>query len=123
MANGGPNTNGCQFFITLDDLNEIDGQYVAFGRVIDGMFAIRWRHRRNGPPKRELQSAARNSSSKCGMRSGVRLFSKRHFTIRGLLRDSNADVVSPTAELKVRRKIALFDVSSNCLFSEKCDLN
>jgi peptidyl-prolyl isomerase H (cyclophilin H) len=41
MANSGPNSNGCQFFITLDDVSEIDGQYVAFGRVVDGMFAIR----------------------------------------------------------------------------------
>jgi peptidyl-prolyl isomerase H (cyclophilin H) len=41
LANSGPNTNGCQFFITLDELTEIDGQYVAFGRVVAGMFVVR----------------------------------------------------------------------------------
>lgn len=41
MANSGPNTNGCQFFISLNDAEELNDKYVAFGRVIDGMFVIR----------------------------------------------------------------------------------
>ena len=41
MANSGPNTNGCQFFITLDEATDLNGQYVAFGKVIEGLYTLR----------------------------------------------------------------------------------
>jgi cyclophilin family peptidyl-prolyl cis-trans isomerase len=39
MANAGPNTNGSQFFICLDDVS-LPHNYTIFGRVTDGMEAV-----------------------------------------------------------------------------------
>jgi peptidyl-prolyl isomerase H (cyclophilin H) len=41
MANSGPNTNGCQFFITCDACDFLDGKHVVFGRLIDGLLTLR----------------------------------------------------------------------------------
>lgn len=35
MANGGSNTNGCQFFVTLAPAAFLDGKHVVFGRLLD----------------------------------------------------------------------------------------
>lgn len=40
MANGGPHTNSAQFYITLGDRSYLDGDYIVFGEVVEGMEVV-----------------------------------------------------------------------------------
>ncbi|XP_068699185.1 peptidyl-prolyl cis-trans isomerase H-like [Montipora capricornis] len=41
MANSGPNSNGCQFFVTCAKCDFLDGKHVVFGKVVDGLLVMR----------------------------------------------------------------------------------
>lgn len=41
MANSGPDSNGCQFFVTCDACEWLDGKHCVFGKVVDGMLCVR----------------------------------------------------------------------------------
>jgi cyclophilin family peptidyl-prolyl cis-trans isomerase len=40
IANSGPNTNTCEYYITLADRSYLDGNYTLFGEVVDGMDVV-----------------------------------------------------------------------------------
>lgn len=57
MANNGRNTNGGQFFISFTPAPWLDGKFVAFGKVINGMEIvdkIEAAGTQNGSPKRTV---------------------------------------------------------------------
>lgn len=41
MANSGANTNGSQFFVTLDTTSSLDGIHNVFGKVVEGISVVR----------------------------------------------------------------------------------
>jgi len=68
MARGSSlNSGGSQFFIVVADSPQLDGQYTAFGRVIEGMSVVdrivavpRDEFGRHGPPDRPLENVVVN---------------------------------------------------------------
>ncbi|XP_078279265.1 peptidyl-prolyl cis-trans isomerase E [Rhinoraja longicauda] len=57
MANSGINTNGSQFFITLDKTDWLDGKHVVFGEMVEGMDIVRQleaQGAKDGKPKQKI---------------------------------------------------------------------
>jgi len=48
MANGGPNTNGDQFYVTVNPQPHLDGKHVVFGRVIRGERVVEYVNQKCG---------------------------------------------------------------------------
>jgi peptidyl-prolyl cis-trans isomerase A (cyclophilin A) len=40
MANKGKDTNGSQFFITMDDIPDLNGKYTIIGQVLNGFDSL-----------------------------------------------------------------------------------
>ena len=40
MPNAGPDSGGCQCFVTLAPTPHLDGRYTVFGRVVSGMDVV-----------------------------------------------------------------------------------
>ncbi|KIY49645.1 hypothetical protein FISHEDRAFT_40787 [Fistulina hepatica ATCC 64428] len=84
MANAGPNTNGCQFFITTAACDFLDSKHVVFGKVIDGMLTVR---------KIENVPTGQNNRPKLVVK------------ITGILRDSRCRSCELTWHTRMRRDV------------------
>ena len=67
MANAGRDTNGSQFFLTLDALPHLNGKHVVFGRVVEGMAAVEaMAALAAGPASGDVPTAMRMVIEDCG---------------------------------------------------------
>jgi peptidyl-prolyl isomerase H (cyclophilin H) len=66
MANSGPNTNGCQFFIVSSKCEWLDGKHVVFGKVIDNASLLVVRKIENVPVAEQSRPKLAVVITECG---------------------------------------------------------
>jgi cyclophilin family peptidyl-prolyl cis-trans isomerase len=66
MANSGPGTNGCQFFITTVATPWLDGKHVVFGRLMDGESLLVLRKLENVPTAAQNKPKLECKIAECG---------------------------------------------------------
>lgn len=66
MANSGPNTNGCQFFLTAAATPWLDGKHVVFGRIMDAESLLVLRKIENVPTGSNNRPRLDVAISECG---------------------------------------------------------
>ena len=66
MANRGPNTNGCQFFITCAATHWLDGKHVVFGRLVDSESMLVARKIESVPTNENSRPKMEVSITQCG---------------------------------------------------------
>jgi peptidyl-prolyl isomerase H (cyclophilin H) len=66
MANSGPGTNGCQFFITCAECEWLDGKHVVFGKVLDEESMVTVRRIENVPVDEEDRPRLQVTIAECG---------------------------------------------------------
>jgi len=65
-ANSGPNTNGCQFFITCAKADWLDGKHVVFGRLMDNESLLVARKIENAPVAQQNKPRLDVVITECG---------------------------------------------------------
>jgi cyclophilin family peptidyl-prolyl cis-trans isomerase len=99
MANAGPNTNGAQFFITLEATPWLDGQYSIFGAVIEGLDVLDNLQRLN--PDAPLAVAPIDSSLGLLETQGITLEGNDRETLEGFLTRSLNTIPEPNQRFSV----------------------
>jgi peptidyl-prolyl isomerase H (cyclophilin H) len=66
MANSGPNTNGCQFYVTCGPADWLDNKHVVFGKVLDQESMLTIRKMENVQTAGENRPKMKVEISECG---------------------------------------------------------
>ncbi|UIZ21610.1 hypothetical protein KXD40_000035 [Peronospora effusa] len=66
MANSGPGSNGCQFFLTCAPCDWLDGKHVVFGKVLDSASLLLLRKMESVPVEHNSKPKLAITVTECG---------------------------------------------------------
>ncbi|CUG58304.1 cyclophilin-type peptidyl-prolyl cis-trans isomerase, putative [Bodo saltans] len=101
MANGGPHTNGSQFFICTANTPWLDGKHVVFGRIVEGLDVIQRIERLGSSEGKTKKRVSIVDSGEIGAEAPAAASSKVSKRAR---EDDGEEVESADAELQARRE-------------------